>query len=91
MNGLPGNPVTSGGGFYNSSVASGWGGTVIPTKVGYTFSASSRSYVNVVSDQLGQNYTPTQVTSGWIDNFDGNAPNMAIWKFVNPLATLLLQ
>jgi len=58
MNGLPGNPVTSGGGLYTATVDSGWNGTVTPAKTGYTFSPASQTYTNVTSNQT-QNYTAT--------------------------------
>ena len=59
MSGLPGNPITSGGGSYTASVSNGWSGTVTPTKTGYTFTPPSRTYNSITSDQLNQNYTAT--------------------------------
>ncbi|KKK60751.1 hypothetical protein LCGC14_3021230, partial [marine sediment metagenome] len=60
LNGLPGNPATDANGNYSAEMPAGWPGTVTPTKAGYTFSPSSRSYDNVISNQAGQdyNYTP---------------------------------
>ena len=57
MNGLPGNPVTSGGGAYSATVTTTWSGTVTPAKTGYTFSPTSRMYSNVGSN-LTEDYTP---------------------------------
>ena len=51
MNGLPGNPVTSGGGNYSATVDYGWDGTVTPAKTGYTFTPASITYSNVISNQ----------------------------------------
>ena len=62
MDGLPGNPVTAGGGLYNATVVYGWGGTVTPTKTGYTFVPASRLHSNVTSDQLNQDYAGTLLT-----------------------------
>ncbi|MDD8012867.1 MAG: M6 family metalloprotease domain-containing protein, partial [Acidobacteriota bacterium] len=67
LNGLPGNPVTNGSGFYSASVSSGWSGTVTPTLAGYSFSPSQVTYSNVTSSQT-TNYTaqavpPLQVIS----------------------------
>jgi len=61
MNGLPGNPVTSGGGFYSAVVGYGWTSwnSVIPTKVGYNFNPTSRHYSNVTSNYTNQDYTPS--------------------------------
>ena len=62
MNGLPGNPVTGEGGLYSVNVDYGWSGTVNPTKEGYKFDPPSKTYGSVVSNELNQNYTPTQIT-----------------------------
>ena len=58
MNGLPGNPSTDTNGFYSATVSSGWSGTVTPTKAGYAFAPSSRTYTNVTSNE-GQDYIAT--------------------------------
>ena len=58
LSGFPGSAVQSGiAGYYSASVAEGWTGTVTPTREGYTFAPSHRSYSNVSSDQIDQNYT----------------------------------
>lgn len=57
MNGLPGNPSTSGSGYYAAAVTHGWTGTVNPTKAGYSFTPSSRIHSNVTSNQSNQDYT----------------------------------
>ena len=57
MSGLPGNPSTNSSGYYSGTVQYGWSGTVTPTKDNYTFSPSYRTYSNVESDQVNQNYT----------------------------------
>ena len=52
-----------------------WNGTVTPSKTGYTFSPSSRTY-NITSDQTNQNYTATPVTytiSGSVGSAGGGA------------------
>jgi hypothetical protein len=71
MTGLPGNPVTSGGGFYSAVVPYGWSGTITPTKAGYMFSPASISYTNVGSDLSGRDFTATQVTSCTISGTTG--------------------
>jgi uncharacterized delta-60 repeat protein len=73
MSGLPGDPVTGANGFYLARVDHGWSGTVIPTKVGYTFIPVSKAYTDVTSDQT-KNYTPTINTykiSGQVGTLDG--------------------
>ncbi len=61
MNGLPGDPVTNGGGFYSAVVPYGWSGTVTPTKQDYVFSPQSVSYTNITSDLSELNFTATQI------------------------------
>ncbi len=62
MRGLPGDPVAGSGGFYSAAVPSNWSGTVIPTRQGYTFDPTNRSYTDVTADMSGQDYmgTPTE-------------------------------
>jgi len=62
MDGLPGNPVTSGGGVYNVTVDYGWSSSVTPTKEGYIFDPPSRTYSNVTADHNAENYTGTILT-----------------------------
>jgi M6 family metalloprotease-like protein len=59
MSGLPGNTITDATGNYSAAVEEGWSGTVTPTKAGYVFSPSSRTYTNVTSNQTGENYAAT--------------------------------
>jgi hypothetical protein len=62
MEGLPGNPVTSGGGLYSATVDYDWRGAVTPTKEGYTFTPTDRTYTAVTSNQSNQNYSAAVVT-----------------------------
>jgi hypothetical protein len=52
-----GSTTADGSGNYALQVPSGWAGTVTPSKTGYVFSPSSKTYSNVVADQAGENYT----------------------------------
>jgi FtsP/CotA-like multicopper oxidase with cupredoxin domain len=57
-----GSTVADAGGNYSFNIASGWTGTVTPTKPGYTFSPVSRTYsTGVTSNQTGQNYTASPI------------------------------
>ena len=62
MNGLPGNPVTSGGGLYTATVDYGFSGTITPVKEGYTFEPASRNYAKATGNQDNQSYTSTLIT-----------------------------
>ena len=62
MNGLPGNPVTSGGGLYTATVDYGFSGTITPAKEGYAFEPANRIYAKVTGDQSNQSYTATLIT-----------------------------
>jgi hypothetical protein len=48
--------ITDVNGFYYTTVADGWSGTVTPARKGYTFDPANRTYTNVTSDQTDQNY-----------------------------------
>ena len=62
MDGLPGNPVTSGGGLYSATVDYGWSGTVTPMKEGYELTPPSNVYSLISKDQKNQNYTAKEIT-----------------------------
>jgi hypothetical protein len=51
-----GTVTTAADGGYMLSVASGWSGSLTPSKSGYIFNPSSRPYTNVTSAQSDQNY-----------------------------------
>jgi uncharacterized delta-60 repeat protein len=57
-----GTATTNSEGSYSHLVIEGWSGDATPSKTCYTFSPSSRTYTNVVSDQSGQDYTGTMLT-----------------------------
>jgi hypothetical protein len=51
-----GTAATDENGNYTNTVPSGWSGTVTPTKDGYIFSPTSRTYSSIVVGQSGQDY-----------------------------------
>ena len=55
--GLPKTTMTDDSGNYSLAVSDNWSGTITPSKVGHTFSPVSRSYANILMNQMGQNYT----------------------------------
>ena len=68
--------VSDGSGNYTKTVDYGWSGMVTPSKAGYTFAPTSRTYINVAEDHIGDDYTATLNTytiSGYIMN-DCNEP-----------------
>ena len=75
MTGWPGTvPVTNSSGYYSGKVTYGWSGTIIPDRTGYGFSPSSKSYSNVISDKLSENYTGIPITytiSGYVKTSAG--------------------
>ena len=52
-----GSVITNNAGHYEKSMASGWSGTITPSKGGYSFTPASLAYTGITSDQTGQNYT----------------------------------
>ena len=61
-------------GSYSISVPYGWSGAVTPTKTGYTFTPTQKSYSNIIASQVNQNYTAA------INNFtiSGNAGTASV-------------
>lgn len=57
--GTPKTATADGTGNYSFTVSYNWSGTVTPTKTGYSFSPTNRTYSNVVSNQTSQSYTGT--------------------------------
>jgi hypothetical protein len=62
IDGSPKNVVSDFNGNYTITVPNGWFGTVIPVFTGYIFTPQQRTYSNVTSNQINQNYTPAVVT-----------------------------
>jgi hypothetical protein len=56
LSGFPGNPTTDASGQFSGDVGHGWSGTVTPSKTGYTFLPSSRTYIAVAADLPDQDY-----------------------------------
>lgn len=61
-NNAGGSDTSDANGYYEVEVPYDWSGTVTPTKAGYTFSPTDRSYSNVTTDQNDQDYTATLLT-----------------------------
>ncbi len=51
--------ISDNSGNYSISIPSGWNGTVVPSKDGYTFDPTSKGYVEVGSDIDNQDYAAT--------------------------------
>ncbi len=71
MNGLPGNPISDSSGFYSAIVPYGWGGTIMPTRGGYSFSPESVSYTFITADLPDRNFSVTQVITFTISGTTG--------------------
>ena len=57
--GAPRTATSAANGSYSFNVPYEWSGTVTPSHPCYTFSPVNRSYSNLITNQSGQNYTPT--------------------------------
>jgi hypothetical protein len=62
LSGLPGDPLTDGSGYYETTVAHEWNGTAIPVLTCYSFTPGQRDYSNVSSNQTNQDYTAVVLT-----------------------------
>ena len=61
--------TTDASGNYSLIVSYNWSGTVTPTKTGYTFIPTSKTYTNVQANQIAQNY----IAAGITYSISGNA------------------
>ena len=60
ISGLPHSPIlTDPYGYYMDEVSAGWDGTVTPSKMGCEFDPDSRTYSDVASDMLSEDYIGT--------------------------------
>jgi parallel beta-helix repeat protein len=67
--GTPKTITDSGAGNYTITVPYNWSGTVTPSKAGYAFGPSAKSYTNVTADQTFQNYTAlNSAKTFYVDN-----------------------
>ncbi|KPL25661.1 MAG: hypothetical protein AMJ75_00090 [Phycisphaerae bacterium SM1_79] len=86
-------PVTTSSGYYSGIVSYGWSGTITPSKSGYTFSPTSKSYSNVRSDKSNENYTGTLITptiSGYVTTSGGagiSGVTMTGWPGTDPVTS----
>ena len=58
-----GTATTDSIGNYSKTIAYGYSGTATPAKSGYTFSPSFKTFTNATSNQTGQNFTGTPLSS----------------------------
>ncbi len=89
MWGSPQKMVTDGSGSYWLEVKPGGTGEIIPHKVGYTFSPSSRSYKEVTSSLEEQDYSAIPSVSGGL-RYAAVAGNAAAWLAYHVVPSLQL-
>ncbi len=85
-----GTTTTSSDGYYSKTVMAEWSGVVTPTKSGFNFSPSSRSYSNVTSNKSDQNYTgepQTFLFSGYVRTSGESGINGVTMNFSNEAGT----
>ncbi len=94
--GTPRAATADGSGLYSFTVSPGWTGTVTPSKTGYTFSPSNRSYASVFTNQTAQNYIATSLASLIQDpSFEASMGSTLYWaqastNFGTPLCTIAI-
>jgi fibronectin type 3 domain-containing protein len=83
--GTPKTATTDEDGNYSFEVSYNWSGTVTPSLQGYTFSPGSLNYINVKSDQPGQNYTAAIVIPVNLQASDGTLTDKVLisWDSVS--------
>jgi len=85
LTGLPGSPVTDGGGNYSTDVPGGFSGAATPVKAGFTFTPSSRAYTNLMVDVANEDYVATPVAVG-THTISGTITNSGV-----PVASVLMS
>jgi hypothetical protein len=53
--------VSDESGNYNITVPYNWGGTIIPSKAGYTFEPAVKTYKNITASVTGENYKASEI------------------------------
>ena len=86
--GTPKTVTADGSGLYSFQVSNNWSGTVTPSKSGFSFVPSNRSYTNVVASQTNQNYTARPNTFSFASMGDGAAEAAYFTTTVNQISTL---
>ena len=101
MDGLPGNPVTRGDGFYSATIPYNWSGTVFPTRSGYKFNPHSMHYANVIEDRITEDCIGQPIQSflffddfstdkGWFGYEAGDGSVVLLWS-VGVRTEILIQ
>jgi hypothetical protein len=70
--GIPKTFMSDASGNYSITVPSGWSGTVMPVKAGFTFTPSSLTYSNITASQAGQNFIATNTATLAATNISTN-------------------
>jgi type II secretory pathway component GspD/PulD (secretin) len=81
MDGLPSRPVTEADGSFSAEVPYKWSGTVTPRRVGYTFEPNTRTYEEVLSSRMSQDFQASVVqltVSGTVRSETGPVPDVTI-------------
>ncbi len=84
--------TTNSNGDYSQVVTYNWSGTVTPTKAGYYFTPTYRTYSNVLSNQTSQNYTTAGIAntiSGRITDGSGSGLSNVELTFSNSGGTVV--
>ena len=83
--------VSDAAGAYTCTATEGWTGTIAPTLSGYSFTPSSRSYTNLLTDVANEDYIATaSPDTVWLDDslptgaITGNADDPWNWVSDNP-------
>ncbi|MDD4554393.1 MAG: hypothetical protein PHP04_09340 [Bacteroidales bacterium] len=82
----PATVVTNSAGFYSKEIPYGYSGIATPSKGCYTFSPVSKSYSNVTTNQINQNYTGTLGTvtiSGYVKDASSTGISGVTLTFTN--------
>ncbi len=84
-----GTTTANSAGDYSFTVASGWSGTVIPSKTGYGFRPATHTYTNLASNQVSQDYkTAAASRVYYVDNTVGCSDSGQVGSLALPFCQI---
>ncbi len=87
--GTPKTAIADGTGFYSFEIPYNWSGIVTPSLLGYGFIPGTRTYTNVLSNKVAQNYITTTSRTYYVDKTNGACTDVGtVGSFAIPFCTI---
>jgi len=89
IDGTPKTATADGTGFYTFEIPYNWSGIVTPSLTGYGFVPGTRTYTNVLSNKVAQNYVTTTSRTYYVDKTNGACTDVGtVGSFALPFCTI---